>query len=232
MEIISCCLLVFVYFCVVWHNLSLLWQKLSCLWQKLPDIYYISRMPGNVSVQNDNIGVWPGKEKCFLVVPFLKRGTKYHFTEFISIFQKPLSKTCWVPICWRIQRGFRRQQKCYFNPRKWWSDNHYSCITKLHIFSFGYVFLNPLLWSTFKVKHQKSERIYLSGMCFGVIVSKFCSRILLYRVGRIFPPVRNNQIPWNLCTLAHKIFEWNITMGVGYNGIKEIFNKIHRFSLS
>ena len=26
----------------------------------LTKIYYISRMPGNVSVQNDNIGVWPG----------------------------------------------------------------------------------------------------------------------------------------------------------------------------
>ena len=61
MEIMSCCLLVFVYFCVVWHKLLLLWQKLSCLWQKLPGIYYISRMPGNVSVHNDNIGVWPGK---------------------------------------------------------------------------------------------------------------------------------------------------------------------------
>ena len=27
----------------------------------LTKIYYISRVPGNVSVQNDNIGVWPGK---------------------------------------------------------------------------------------------------------------------------------------------------------------------------
>ena len=60
MEIISCCLLVFVYFCVVWHKLLWLWQKLLRLWQKLPDIYYISRMPGNISVQNNNIGVWPG----------------------------------------------------------------------------------------------------------------------------------------------------------------------------
>ena len=47
----------------------------------------------------------------------------------------------------------------------------------------------------------------------------------LYRVGGIFPPERNYQIPWNVCTLAQKVFEWNIPMGVGYNGIKYFFNK-------
>ena len=82
MEIISCCLLVFVYFCVVWHKLSLLWQKLSCLWQKLPHIYYISRMPGNVSVQNDNIGIWPGK---IISVP-LKLSTKPYKTPQLAIY--------------------------------------------------------------------------------------------------------------------------------------------------
>ena len=40
-------------------NLSRLWQKLSRLWQKFT---ILSRIPGNVSVQNDNIGVWPGKK--------------------------------------------------------------------------------------------------------------------------------------------------------------------------
>ena len=48
---------------------------------------------------------------------------------------------------------------------------------------------------------------------------------IMYRVGRIFPPDRNYQIPWNLCTLAQLIFEWNIPMGVGYNDIKYFFNK-------
>ena len=81
MEIISCCLLVFVYFCVAWHKLSRLWQKLSRLWQKLPDIYYISSMPGNVSVQNDNIGVWPGK------VQFYKIFEIKYLNSFICMFQ-------------------------------------------------------------------------------------------------------------------------------------------------
>ena len=46
--------------------------------------------------------------------------------------------------------------------------------------------------------------------------SDHCLKVLLcwcthlnsqYRVSRIFPPDRNYQIPWNVCTLAQKIFE-------------------------
>ena len=41
----------------------------------------------------------------------------------------------------------------------------------------------------------------------------------LYRVGHIFPPDRNYQIPETVCTLAQKIFGWNIHMNVGYNSV-------------
>ena len=40
-----------------WQNIVAALIKLSRKLQKLSGIYYIPRMPGNVSVQNDNIGV-------------------------------------------------------------------------------------------------------------------------------------------------------------------------------
>ena len=46
-----------------------------------------------------------------------------------------------------------------------------------------------------------------------------------YRVGRKFPPDKKLSIPETVCKLAQNLFGWNIPMGVGYNGIKEIFNK-------
>ena len=95
MEIISCCLLVFVYFWVAWHKLSRLWQNFSRLWQKLPDIYYISRMPGNVSVQNDNIGVWPGNFYCRFQNQFTDLIKFGHFIVIFSIMCNQIAEIDW-----------------------------------------------------------------------------------------------------------------------------------------
>ena len=70
MEIISCCLLVFVYFCVVWHTLSLLWQKIVASVAKIAwHLLHIQDARQCISTERQYRGL-AGKAHCWSLATF------------------------------------------------------------------------------------------------------------------------------------------------------------------
>ena len=96
-----------------WQNIVAALIKLSRQLQKLSGIYYISRMPGNVSVQNDNIGVWPGKRYYSNSQSHVFYGVwklpvnveKQHF------FNRPKKRPGCVQICASSKRNGQRNKR-------------------------------------------------------------------------------------------------------------------------
>ena len=95
----------------------------------------------------------------------------------------------------------------------------YEAESKTKVFTMNGLFL--------QLNIEKLARIFRNWSEINGYIFRHCSTLdwtqmvlgMYRRVGGIFPP-DIYQIPWNVCTLAQHFFEWNIPMGVGYNGIK------------